>query len=273
MSQASVLWARLTKISLPIAAIALVLSSYGLYRVLQSPAQENAAAGAVDTAAFEQRVRAYLLDNPEVIADAIRVLQRREAESRQQQLSAAAGEQWEAIKTDSHSPVVGPGNASVTVVEFYDYRCTFCRRAYPDVARLLETYDGDIRYVFKQFPVLDGVGETDGVSHKSARAAVAAVEQGVSKFTDFHDRMMRRDGQLTEARIYEFAAQAGLDVERLKTAMTDPSIQRYFDETLDLARRVGVSGTPTYVINGRVLAGAQGFEAMRELVEQGLAES
>jgi len=272
MSQASALWTRLSRISLPIAVAALLLSSYGLYGALQGPAEETAAESTDDKAAFERRVRAYLLDNPEIIADAIRVLQRREAEARQQQLSAAAGEQWETLKSDSHSPVVGPENAPVTVVEFYDYRCSFCRRAYPDVARLLEEYDGDIRYVFKQFPVLDGVGETDGVSHVAARAAVAAAEQGLAEFTEFHDRMMRRDGQLTEARVYEYAAEAGLDVERLKVEMTEPSIQRYFDETLDLARRVGVSGTPTYVINGRVLAGAQGFEAMRELVEKGLVE-
>jgi len=228
--------------------------------------------GTVDREAMEGLVRDYILDNPEIIADAIRELQRRETEARQERLAAAAGEQWDALKSDAYSPVLGPETAPVTVVEFYDYRCSFCRRAYPDVVKLLETYSDDIRYVFKQFPVLDGADESDGISHTAARAAVAAAQQDLAKFREFHDRMMRRDGQLTKDRVFEFAAQAGLDVARLKDAMATPAIERYFVDTLDLARRIGVSGTPTYIINGRVLAGAQGFEAMRSLVEQGLED-
>jgi len=251
-----------------VAALAVAGAAFFFARQPSAPPAEQAATG--DRAEMEAVIRDYLIANPEVIAEAIRALQRREVEAEQERLASAAGEHWEALKTDAHSPVVGPGDAPVTVVEFYDYRCSFCRRAYPDVAKLLETYEGDIRYVFKQFPVLDGAGSTDGVSHTAARAAVAAAEQDPAAFRQFHDRLMRRDGQLTKERVFEVAAEAGLDLERLRAGMEDSTIDSYLSDTLALARRIGVTGTPTYVINGRVLAGAQGYEAMEDLVERGL---
>jgi len=264
----------LGKLPTVLAALALVIALGALVLTLR---QDDPSGGEkltqVERTQMENLVRAYILDNPEIITEAVQILQQREAEAEQAKVESAAKERWGEIASDGQSPVYGPDDAPVTVVEFYDYRCSFCRRAYPDVAKLLETYAGEIRYVFKQFPVLDGPNNTSGISHTAARAAVAAARQDIDKFRDFHDRMMRRDGKLTKQRVFDMAETAGLDLAALKRAMADESIDGYFTETLALARDVGISGTPTYVINGRVLAGARGFEAMKDLVEKGLEDA
>lgn len=264
----------LRKLATVMAGLALAVAVAALAVTLRQGDSSDSSANLtrVERTQMENLVREYILDNPEIITEAVQILQQRETEAEQAKVESAAKVRWSDIASDGHSPVAGPEDAPVTVVEFYDYRCSFCRRAYPDVAKLLKTYEGEIRYVFKQFPVLDGPNNTSGISHTAARAAVAAAGQDMDKFRDFHDRMMRREGKLTKQRVFDMAETAGLDVAALKNAMGEESIDRYFTETLALARDIGISGTPTYVINGRVLAGARGFDAMKELVEKGLQD-
>ncbi len=216
-----------------------------------------------------ENIRSYLLENPEVIAEAIDVLRNRASRAEETRMEDAAQRRWGEISTDSHSPVIGPEDAAVTVVEFYDYQCGFCRRNYPHVVKLLEEHGDSIRYVFKQFPVLDSPGE-QGPSHLAARAAVVAGRSGEDTFRSFHDALMTRSGGLDANKIFALAEESGLDAEQLKRDMFAPSIERYIAETMMVARSLGVSGTPTYFINGRVVAGAKGYDALADAVETAL---
>ncbi len=247
-----------------LAGAAFVLAAVTLVLLL-ARSQHDATNAAVDDDAFAARVEAYMLEHPEIIPRAIGVLQRREQAAAAARRSDAAAAQWDRIAHDDHSPVLGNPDAAVTFVEFYDYRCAYCRRSYPDVARLVAEHGDDVRFVFRQFPVIDDPGDTDGPSHMAARAAIAADRQG--RFQAFHDAVMTAPGRLTAERIFRIAAKAGLDVGRLKRDMRDPGIDRYISDTMLLADAVGIGATPTYVVNGRVLVGARGYDALLAMIE------
>lgn len=243
-------------LALAVAVAALVLAVRG-----------GVPAGEPETGAgtFEAQVRGYLLENPEIILESIAVLRQREESAQQERIEGAALAFWDDVKDDGFSPVLGNLEAATTIVEFYDYQCPYCRRAHPDMERMLEEHGERVRYVFKQFPVLDGPGETGGVSHVAARAAVAAGAQG--RFREFHRALMTIEGRLSEPRMFDLAEEIGLDVERLRADMENPEIDAYFSRTLALAGEIGITGTPTYVVNGRILQGAHGYDAILRLVE------
>lgn len=244
-------------LALAVAVAALLLALRG-----GLPSGEPAAGPDED---FGARVRAYLLENPEIVLESVAVLRQREESAQQERVETAAVAFWDDVKDDAFSPVLGNPEAATTIVEFYDYQCPYCRRAHPDMERMLDEHGERVRYVFKQFPVLDGPGETDGVSHVAARAAVAAGAQG--RFREFHRALMTIEGRLNEARIFALAEDSGIDVERLRADMENPEIGEYFSRTLALAGEIGISGTPTYVVNGRILQGAHGYDAILRLVE------
>ncbi len=250
-------------LSLTIAILALLLAGAALY--IAWPKTAEPVAPAMDERQIHQMVRGYILENPEILPQAIAVLRQREEMVQQNQLSAMASDRWDDIKTDGFSPVAGNTDAAVTVVEYYDYRCPYCRRAHPDMVRLLAEHGDKVRYVFKQFPVLDSEGP-NGVSHFAARAAIAADRQ--NSFLAFHDKVMSDDARLDKARVISFAKELDLDMDRFHKDMDDPEINQYFGETIALARMIGISGTPTYVINGKVLAGAHGYDAILSLVQE-----
>lgn len=249
-------------LSLGTALLALLVAGVALYTTLtQTPEPQTSTP---DEQQIHQMVRGYILENPEILPEAIAILRQREASMQQNQLEALVADRWDDIRTDSLSPVVGAADAPVTVVEYYDYRCPYCRKAHPDMVRLLKEHGDKIRYVFKQFPVLDSEGP-NGVSHFASRAAIAADRQG--QFLAFHDKVMSDDARLDKARIVSFAKGLGLDMDQFHKDMDDPEINQYFGRTIALARTIGINGTPTYVINGKVLAGAHGYDAILSLVQ------
>ncbi len=215
-----------------------------------------------DRGAVEGIVRDYLLKNPEVIEEAIGVLRARQEEERRKRAEAAIAENGEALHAHPMSPVSGNAGGDVTVVEFFDYRCGFCKRALPAMEALLEE-DANVRVVWKEFPILGPV------SVSAAHAAMAADRQG--KYYPFHLALMK-EPELTEAKVLVIAAEAGLDLERLQQDMEDPAIQAYLDETQALAREIGINGTPAFVVGGKLVPGAVDAARMKELVAAARAD-
>ncbi len=252
------------RLAILLAVIALGLAGTALVVALLRPQGQVLD---TDGDAFAARVEAYMLEHPEIIPRAIGVLQRREEAAATARRSEAVATYWDKIAHDDYSPVLGNPEAAVTFVEFYDYRCAYCRRSHPDVARLVAEQGDEVRFVFRQFPVIDDVGDTDGPSHMAARAAIAADRQG--RFRAFHDAVMTAPGRLTPERIFRIAEEVGLDIDRLKRDMSDPGIGRYISDTLLLADAVGIGATPTYVVNGRVLVGARGYDALLAMIRAG----
>ncbi len=163
-----------------------------------------------DRAEIEAIVREYLLANPEILIEMSDKLREKEEAEKLAKAQAALGDEATQAKlySDGWSYVAGNPNGDVTIVEFFDYRCAFCKKARPEVLKLLED-DKNVRLVLKEFPILGPV------SQKASEAAMAALAQDPAKYWAFHLAMMAEDG-LKEDRIYELAAAQGLDVERLK---------------------------------------------------------
>lgn len=203
-----------------------------------TPAQEEAI-GAL--------VRDYILEHPEIILEAVERLQAREQEqaaaAQQQAIAALQAELYE----DDVSPVAGNPEGDITIVEFFDYNCPYCKRLTPELFGLLAR-DGQIRLIAKEWPFF---GED---SEFAARAALAAARQG--SYAAFHQALMGLRGPANPQTVERVAGEVGLDWERLQEDMQDAAITEHLERNKALAKRIGLRGTPAMVIGGTLLPGA-----------------
>ncbi len=240
-------WMRATMI-----AVAGVMAA-GVIAFLLSPATTSNAADEFTPAQKNELgnvIRDYILKNPEVIEEAVGVLQDR----RQQK---AIDSHWSNIVDANDSYIAGNPKGDVTVVEFFDYRCPYCKQVQSSVVKLREE-DPKIRVVYREFPILSK--ESDVAAH----AAIAAKKQG--KYLEFHDAMMAARGGFDDDMIFSIAAKVGLDVGKLKKDMQDPAIDSIIARTRKLAEDIGVTGTPGFIFGRRLVPGAVTYDEMLSLV-------
>jgi protein-disulfide isomerase len=212
-----------------------------------------------DEAALRQVVRDTLASEPELVVGALQAIdQQRQAANDGARTQALAANK-DAIYADPNSPSVGPANASVTIVEFFDYRCPYCKRVAPDIASLLAS-DADLRIVYKEFPILGPE------SLVASRAALAAQRQG--KYREMHEALIASKGEMSEAEILATAQSVGLDVERLKTDMDDPAIMDQLKQVHALAQALNIDGTPAFFFGARFVGGAVSLDQMRQLIQE-----
>lgn len=207
---------------------------------------------------IEQIVRDFLLREPEVIYEALQELRLRQetaALERQKEMIAANRER---LFDDPQAPFGGEADAEVTLVEFFDYRCAYCRRVVSSVRALLDDED-DLKIVFKELPVL---GEESVVA---ARAALASRRQ--DKYLPFHFALMQAE-DLSQAGIMAVAQEVGLDAGQLARDMQDPAIQAAIDANYALANELGIEGTPAFVIGDQLIPGAIDQAQLKQLIEQ-----
>jgi len=202
-------------------------------------------------------VRVALKSDPSILRDAIIALQEEDGLKQEAVARAAIAQAGDALAKTPGDPVAGNPDGDVTVVEFYDLRCPYCRRMLPVDAELLAG-DGKLRLVYKDIPILGPA------SLLGAKAVLAAQRQG--GYLKLHDAIMRGTPTITEASLHEAADAVGLDWSRLQHDMTDPAIQARIDANLGLARSLGVDGTPAYVIGRKMLPGAVDLSALRDAV-------
>ena len=223
----------------------LTVSSLGMASCAQ------AAPSASDKAEIEEIVRAYLLENPEIIREALIELQRKEAEAELARTTDVIAELSDQLFFDPRDYSVGPKDAKVQLVEFFDYNCGFCKRSTDWLQETMAKHPDDVRVVFKEMPSLTG---PTGTSFTAARAALAAQRQG--KYSKFHFALMN-ERALTEKRIMQLADINGLDSDQLARDMEDAAIERQIQDNLDLARQIpALTGTPFFVINDEFVSGA-----------------
>jgi protein-disulfide isomerase len=203
---------------------------------------------------FERRVRAYLLEHPEVIAEAISRLESQQGAQEATEVHSRADE----VFRDPDSPVGGNPNGDVTLVEFFDYNCPYCRQMVP-VMMQAESGDPKLRVVYKEFPIL-GPNST-----LAAKAAIAAHKQG--KYVVFHRALYQVHGTVDPSKVTEVAATVGLDVDRLKADMADPSIATLIEKNLALARVLRIDGTPGFVAGSQILRGAVDLKALQRFIQ------
>jgi protein-disulfide isomerase len=233
------------------AVVLLALASAGTAQESPSTAQQEERMG--------ETVRTYLLKHPEIIDEAMQALRERQAAETAAKTAQALKEHRDELLADPTSPVVGDPDGKVTVVEFFDYNCPYCRAAGPMVTELLQRKP-DVRIVFKEFPTLAAS------SRFAAQAALAARRQSPGLYTVFHDRLMKTTGRLDEDAVVQIAREAGVDVDQMRADMGDPVINKSIDGNIELARAIGVTGTPTFIIGDAMLVGAKPLEQMENAI-------
>jgi len=202
--------------------------------------------------AFGARVRAYLLAHPEVIQEAVDKLQAKETAAKDAQARAAVAAHRHALEHDARDGVVGNPNGKITLVEFFDYRCPYCKGAEPDLQKLL-TANPDVRLVLKEFPILD-VEDQSHISEDAARGALAAIPQG--RYAQVHEALLA-EHHLDEAAIHDVLSRNGVDLPKDQALADAKPITDHLADNHTLARDLGVDGTPAFVIGDTVISGAQ----------------
>jgi protein-disulfide isomerase len=199
------------------------------------------------TRSIEGVIERYLGDHPELVGYAIHTLQERQKSATLAQQQGAVKAKGDAIFRDPADLVLGNPQGDVTLVEFFDYRCPYCKRAAPDVAEAVKA-DGHIRLVLKEFPIL---GPN---SQLAARAALASAKQG--KYATFHAALLAAKSDLDEASVMAIAEANGIDTGRLAEDMKDPAIEAQIKRNFDLADALRIEGTPAFVIGDKLVPGA-----------------
>ncbi|NQY14415.1 MAG: DsbA family protein [Henriciella sp.] len=231
-----------------------------------TPACAQSQVDVADKEAIEKIVYEYIMENPEIIEDALIALSEKRAAEEAELAMAAIADNQDALINNPDDFSVGPADAPVTVVEFFDYRCGFCKRSAEWATQLPEKYDNKVRVVFKEFPILSTESE------KAAQAAIAAGKQG--KYLEMHMALMELDngsGFGPEA-IDAAAESVGVDVAKMRADMKSIPVQKAVADAKSLARTLNITGTPNFIIGTEMVSGAD-TQSVEALIEAALAES
>jgi protein-disulfide isomerase len=203
----------------------------------------------------EDTIRNYLIANPEIVRDAINALQEKEDAAAEVAQAATIKQNSEELFDSKREVVLGNPKGDVTLVEFFDYNCAYCRHAHADMLQLLKD-DPNLRIVLKEFPILG-----DG-SVAAAQVAVAVLLTAPDKYLDFHDELITTPGQVDGAKALAVAADVGLDTDKLKTLAASDEVKANLDEVRDLAGKLDLTGTPSYATKLKVVVGAVGYDQL-----------
>ena len=213
-----------------------------------------------ERALFRAEVRAYLFENPEVIMQAVEILQQREQQQQVQADSDLVSTHADAIFNDGYSWVGGNPAGDITLVEFLDYRCGYCKRAHGEVAELLES-DGNIKWIVKELPILGDA------SVLASRFAIAVKQvAGGDSYHAVADALMAFQGDITLPALRRLGSTFGLDMDAVEAQMDSPEVTAEIEQTRALAGLLQISGTPTFVMQDELLRGYLPLEQMQALV-------
>jgi protein-disulfide isomerase len=227
-------------------------------QAIASP-QSAAAAAGLDRAAIEAIVREYLVENPEVLVEAQEVLTARQEEAKKVAQLETIRASSAAIFDAAWDGVVGNPDGKITIVEFFDYNCGFCKRAMPDMDKLIGD-NPDVRFVMKEFPILGPD------SQRAANVSMAFHKLKPDTYGEFNRKLLGSSGRATEAAAIKLAVSLGVDEAALREAMKDPAIKDAVALTYDLANDLSITGTPSYVIGEEVVFGAIGHQILQQKI-------
>ena len=216
------------------------------------PSLARADLDATDRATLNSIIEDFIRNNPEIVRDTLIALATREEAERKQTGLAK-------VRDDQGDPVMGNANGTITLYEFSDYNCGYCKRVFEPIQQLVRD-NPDVRLVIKEFPILSQS------SLFAAKAAIAAEMQG--KFGDYHIAMMTYRGQITDAVVMRMAAQAGVDTEQLKSDMESPKTMAIIQRTREAAAALEINGTPGLVVGDTVVPGAIGLDELVKLIAE-----
>lgn len=237
-------------------AVALCLAA-----ILVLPPRAGAADGDFTPAqrqAIEHIVHDYLVNHPEALLEALQAAEDKIKSDAHDKAQSALAQHKAEIFEDPNTPVGGNPQGSVSLVEFFDYRCPYCKQVEPSLESLADS-NKDLRFVYKEFPILGPASTT------AARVALASRKQG--KYAAFHRAMMATKGNIDDAAVFKVAESVGLNLKRLRRDMKDPEIDRQLKANAELAQALDITGTPGFVIGNTIVPGAISFDDLKKLIE------
>jgi protein-disulfide isomerase len=211
---------------------------------------------------FGQQVRAYLLENPQVIMEAVNLLEQQQAAAQEQADLSMVSDNAAAIFDDGYSFVGGNPDGDITLVEFLDYKCGYCKRAHGEVAKLLET-DGNIRLIVKEFPIL---GEQSLLASRFAISTLMV--EGPDAYHALNDALMTMNGDLSVPVMSRLANTLGFDADKIVAGMDADEVTTRIADTRALAQRLQITGTPTFVMHDEMLRGYLPYDQMMQMVDE-----
>jgi protein-disulfide isomerase len=211
---------------------------------------------------IERIIKEYLLKNPELMQDVMNELEKRQAMAEAEKHRDAVKQHSAAIFSSPRQVTLGNPQGDVTVVEFFDYNCGYCKRAMADMLDLMKN-DGKVKFVLKEFPVL---GEGSVQAAQVAAAVRMQDKTGGKKYLEFHQKLLTGRGQVDKARALAAAKEVGLDVARIEKDLAGEEVKATLEESFKLAEALGLNGTPSYVVGNDVVIGAVGLKTLQEKV-------
>jgi protein-disulfide isomerase len=210
---------------------------------------------------LETIIKDVLLNNPEIMLEVQNALEAKMDKIQTERMAVAIKEHADELYRPAASPVVGNAKGDVPVIEFFDYNCGYCKKALSEVTQLVDK-DKKVRVIMKEFPILAKGSE------EASRVALAAKMQG--KYWEFHRAMLENQGQANEASALRVAEKLGLDMNRLKKDMASPEVKKEIEDTRQLANKMGIQGTPHFIVGDRIIAGAP--ENLTELLSKHVSD-
>ena len=239
------------------------LSTLGLAFLLLAAVPLRAAEPAktpLDKKAIEKILRDVLRTNPEIVAEALEAYRAKQEAEKVNKARQTLVSRRQELNGGTMTPIGGNPAGTVTVVEFFDYQCGYCKRVFPSILSLIQS-DKRIRYVFKELPILGPA------SMVAARAAVAAWKIDKKKYLPFHTALMASRGQLSEGKILRLAADSGIDPKELQKKMKEPEVYQELQNNLNLAQALNINGTPAFIIGNKIVPGAVPLEELKRMVD------
>ncbi|MFC4626202.1 DsbA family protein [Daeguia caeni] len=253
--------ASITIASAVIGAVALSAGYFaGQKGSVASPSEQAASiAVPISSEAIEGVVRDYLLQNPELLIEVQTALETKQQAEAQEQVRQILAANKDMLFDPAYDAVFGNPNGDVTVVEFFDYNCGYCKRAFPDMQAIIKN-DPNVRFVMKEFPIL---GPDSVRAHIVAQAFKALMPE---KYADYHQALMTAQSRSTEESAIAEAVKMGVDEARLREKMKDPALADAFQNSYQLARKLNINGTPSYIVGEELIPGAIGVDGLVERI-------
>jgi len=217
----------------------------------------NAQNTQIDEEEIGRIIQEYLMDNPNVIFEAIEAYRAQQEQESQKRAEEKISSNIEYL-TRGEAPFTGNPKADITVIEFFDYNCGYCKRVIPDIQNILKD-DDNVRFVFKEMPILGPTSKT------AALWALAAHKQ--DKYFDYHVALMDHKGPKNEEQLAKLAKKMGLDVEKMKKDAASSEIKTELNKAMDVARQIGVSGTPAFIVGKTFIPGYVGEEGLKDAIK------
>lgn len=219
------------------------------------------AAEPLDKPAVEAIVKNYLMEHPEVIVDAINAMQAKQEAAAAERQKKVLAESMDSILKGPQNAVLGNPDGDVTIVEFFDYNCGYCKRGLADMVKLIET-DKKLKVVLRDYPIL-----SEG--SKDAAVVALAVKKQLQgdKFFAFHQTLLTTRGAVGKDRALQVAQDSGVDMTKLQADMKDPALLQGLASTMRLGEALGINGTPSYVLGSEITPGAVGYDALKSKID------